>query len=190
MGGFLDRSVRATLSGAADRASAEELKERIDRALGALEDLEFYLKEPEGGHEGQNISSLVQQVTREFALDQGVMVRLRMDGPIRASVNAQAFMDALYLVLHNAARFGDEGTVDVTVVTENDRAVVRVRDRGEGFSEEAFRRAFDPFYSTTADGLGLGLPHARKSLEGMGGHIELRNAPDGGAEVEVSFPAA
>lgn len=65
-----------------------------------------------------------------------------------------------------------------------------MRDRGKGFSEEAFRRAFDPFYSTSDAGLGLGLPHARKVIESMGGRIELRNVPDGGAEVEISFPTA
>ncbi|NIR79685.1 MAG: two-component sensor histidine kinase, partial [Gemmatimonadetes bacterium] len=48
---------------------------------------------------------------------------------------------------------------------EGDRAKIIVRDRGEGFSEEAFARAFDPFYSTSDEGLGLGLPHARKVIE-------------------------
>ena len=109
---------------------------------------------------------------------------------MRAKVNGAALMDALYLVLHNAARFGGGTTVDVTVVKEGGRAVVKVRDRGKGFTEEAFKRAFDPFYSSVADGLGLGLPHARKVVEGMGGAIELRNVPDGGAEVEISFPGA
>ena len=51
----------------------------------------------------------------------------------------------------------------------------------------AFKRAFDPFYSTSKEGLGLGLPHARTLIEGMGGRVELSNVPDGGAEVEVSF---
>jgi len=73
---------------------------------------------------------------------------------------------------------------------EGGRVHLTVRDRGEGFSEEAFARAFDPFYSTSTEGLGLGLPHARKVIEGMGGQIALRNVPDGGAEVEISFPAA
>jgi signal transduction histidine kinase len=98
-------------------------------------------------------------------------------------------MDALYLILHNAARFGGSATIDVTVVHDGSRAVVTVRDRGPGFTEDAFARAFDPFYSTTEDGLGLGLPHARRAVEAMGGHIELRNVPDGGAEVELSFPS-
>jgi signal transduction histidine kinase len=112
------------------------------------------------------------------------------DVGVRASVNAAALMDALYLVLHNAGRFGDGQTVDLGVARDGTRAKIVVRDRGRGFSEEAFRRAFDPFYSTSDEGLGLGLPHARRVIEAMGGRIELRNVPDGGAEVEVSFPGA
>jgi signal transduction histidine kinase len=189
IGGFLDQGVRAHLAGAPAGADADELRERIDRALGSLSDLEFFLQEPGDATEGRDLGQLVQQVTREFALDQAVSVRLRLDDhPVRAAVNVQAFMDALYLVLHNAGRFGGGGTVDVTVVGENGRALVRVRDRGKGFSEEAFKRAFDPFYSTTPDGLGLGLPHARKAVEGMGGQIELSNVPGDGAEVVISFP--
>ncbi len=189
--GFLDRAVRAPLSDTTDQTSAEELRDRIARALGSLEDLEFFLVEPALDGRSRDLQSLVQQVTHEFAQDQGVMVRARLDDrPVRAVVNDQAFLDALYLVLHNAGRFGHASTVDVTVLAEGPRAVVRVRDRGPGFSEEAFRRAFDPFYSTSDEGLGLGLPHARKTIERMGGRIELRNAPDGGAEVEVSFPSA
>ncbi len=190
VGNFLERGVRAHLAGAPPDADVAELRERMDRALGSLQDLEFYMQAPGTDTEGRDVGRLVQQVTGEFAQDQSVGVRMSLDErPVRAQVNARAFMDALYLVLHNAGRFGGGSTVDVSVVREGDRAVVRVRDRGEGLSEEAFRRAFDPFYSTTDDGLGLGLPHARKALEGMGGHIELRNVPDGGAEVEIAFPA-
>jgi signal transduction histidine kinase len=188
--GFLDKAVRAPLAGAGDASDAGEIRERVERALGSLEDLEFFLVEPGRDVESQDLPKLVQQVTREFASDQGVGVRLRMDGrPVRANVNGRAFMDAIYLILHNATRFGVTATVDVTVAEDGGRAVVKVRDRGPGFTEEAFQRAFDPFYSTAEDGLGLGLPHARRTIEGMGGRIELRNVPDGGAEVELSFPS-
>jgi len=187
---YLARSVRAPLAGATAEAGAAELYERIQRALGALEDLDFFVKEPALQTEGRDLPPLVQQVTREFAQDQSVGIRMALDGrPVRAKVNPAGLMDALYLVLHNAARFGGGATIDVTVVTEGGAARIKVRDRGKGFSEEAFRRAFDPFYSTTDDGLGLGLPHARRAIEGMGGRIELRNVPDGGGEVEISFPS-
>lgn len=187
---YLDKSVRAPLAGATAEAGAAELYERVQRALGSLEDLDFFVKEPAVETEGRDLPPLVQQVTREFAQDQSVGIRMALDGrPVRAKVNPAALMDALYLVLHNAARFGGGATIDVTVVTEGGAARIKVRDRGKGFSEEAFRRAFDPFYSSTDDGLGLGLPHARRAIEGMGGRIELRNVPDGGGEVEISFPA-
>ena len=188
---FMDRNVRAPLSGFGPDADAGELTERIDRALGALQDLEFFISAVDDATARADLASIAQRVSREFASDHGVAVRLRLsDAKVHADVNAAAFMDALYLVLHNAGRFGGGSTVDLTVATTDGRAEVVVRDRGGGFSEEAFRRAFDPFYSTSDEGLGLGLPHARKVIERMGGRIELRNVPDGGAEVKISFPGA
>ena len=187
---FLQRSVREPLQDFGEGADAGELRERITKALGALEDLDFFVKEADQSRQGTDLSALAQRVSKEFVADQGMGVRLMLsDVAVRASVNAAALMDALYLVLHNASRFSEGRTVDLTVASDGGRAKITVRDRGEGFSEEAFRRAFDPFYSTSDDGLGLGLPHARKVIEGMGGRIDLRNVPDGGAEVEISFPA-
>ncbi len=188
---YLRNAVRAPLAGAAPSADAAELRERIERALGAMQDLDFFTKEPVLDAETKDLSQAVQQVTREFAHDQGIGVRLSLDDkPVRARVNGAALLDALYLVLHNAARFGGAATVDVAVLTQGGAARIRVKDRGPGFTDEALRRAFDPFYSTAEDGLGLGLPHARRIVEGMGGRIELRNAAGGGGEVEISFPAA
>lgn len=188
---FLEKSVRAPLAGVGASATADELRDRVGRALGALEDLDFFIKEIPADRQGTDLGQLAQRVCKEFVTDQGIGVRLSMsEVGIRASVSPAALLDALYLLLHNAARFGGGQTIDLTVAREGGRAKLTVRDRGKGFSEEAFRRAFDPFYSTSDSGLGLGLPHARKVIESMGGRIELRNVPDGGAEVEVSFPTA
>lgn len=187
--GFLDRSVRAHLTGLDETAGPDQLRAGIERALGSLQDLDFFLGEATLTTEGTNLASLAQGVSREFANDQGVAVRLLLEkSTVRAVVSPVALMDALYLVLHNAARFGGGSTIDLTVAESGGQARIVVRDRGRGFTEEAFARAFDPFYSTTPDGLGLGLPHVRKLVEEMGGRIELRNVPDGGAEVELSFP--
>ena len=191
VGAFLEKSVRGPLTGIGEGATPGELRERIDRALGALQDLDFFAKDGPAERQGTDLGALAQRVSKEFVSDQGIGVRLAMsDVGVRASVHAAALMDALYLVLHNAGRFGSRQTVDLGVAKDGSRAKIIVRDRGSGFSEESFRRAFDPFYSTSEDGLGLGLPHARKTIEAMGGRIELRNVPDGGAEVEISFPSA
>lgn len=186
---YLKTAVREPLAGATVDSDLDELRERIERAMGALQDLDFFIEDIEERREGTDLVALAQSVARDFVADQEVGVRVSLGAAtVHADVNGPALMDALYLVLHNAGRFGRGSTIDLAVVVENGSAVIRVRDRGDGFSEEAFQRAFDPFYSSTDDGLGLGLPHARKVVEGMGGAIELRNVPDGGAEVELTFP--
>jgi len=187
---FLDRQVREPLAGASPGADAAELRERIGHALGALEDVDFFLRDADHESVGTDLVSLAQQVSREFAADHAVTVRMKLGAPtLRATARTEPLMDALYLVLHNAARFGGGSVIDLTVVQEDGHPRIRIRDRGPGFSEEAFKRAFDPFYSESEEGLGLGLPHARRAVEAMGGTVVLRNVPDGGAEVEITLPA-
>src|SRR5690606_19822363 len=125
---------RAPLKGARPGASAEELRERIDRALGAIEDVDFFLTPGNTQTRGTDVVALVQGLSREFAADQGVGVRLHLGTPmLRATVAPEALKDALYLLLHNAARFGADETIDMTVIEEGGKAHIRVRDRGKGF---------------------------------------------------------
>jgi len=71
----------------------------------------------------------------------------------------------------------------VTVATEvSDRCVVvSVRDTGPGFPFEVGERIFEAFFTTKADGLGMGLPVSRSIVEEHGG--TLTAARDGGETV-------
>lgn len=187
---FLREGVRRPLSDALE-GERPALREGARTALGAIEDLEFFLREPLTADETHNLVPVVQQVTREFTADWEVAVRLRAsDRPVRAHIHRDTFMDAVYLLLHNAGQFGGGNTVDVTVAEEDGRAVVVIRDRGPGFTPEALEKAHDLFYTTTESGLGLGIPFARKIVESLGGDVQLRNPAEGGAEVRLSLPTA
>jgi protein-histidine pros-kinase len=65
---------------------------------------------------------------------------------------------------------------------------VRVKDAGPGFTSEGLLRAFDPFWTTEPDSLGLGLSQARRLLEAQGAQVTVRNAPNGGGEAVISIP--
>lgn len=187
---FLRDGVRNPLAEAMGRDVAH-LREGAAAAVGAIEDLEFFLREPLTPDETHNLVPVVQQVTREFTTDWEIAVRLRApDHPVRVHIHRHSFMDALYLLLHNAGRFGGGKTIDVTVADRDGNVVVVVRDHGPGFTAEALDRAHDLFYTTTESGLGLGIPFARKVVESLGGTMELRNPEGGGAEVSVSLPGA
>lgn len=67
-------------------------------------------------------------------------------------------------------------------------AWVRVADAGPGLSTEDESRMFDAFYSTRADGMGIGLSISRSIVESHAGHIQASNRPEGGAELALSLP--
>jgi signal transduction histidine kinase len=63
------------------------------------------------------------------------------------------------------------------------QAQLRVRDNGPGFAPELLGRVFEPFFSTRAGGLGLGLPLCETLAQALGGSLQARNvgAPGAGA---------
>jgi signal transduction histidine kinase len=48
----------------------------------------------------------------------------------------------------------------------------------------------DPFFSTKADGTGLGLPIARQIAAAHGGSLTIESVPGNGTRVEVRLPLA
>jgi two-component system sensor kinase FixL len=72
---------------------------------------------------------------------------------------------------------GEPGTVEVAV-----------QDAGTGVV--AGGKIFEPFYTTKADGLGMGLSIARSIIEAHGGRIWVENNSTGGATFHVALAAA
>jgi signal transduction histidine kinase len=67
-------------------------------------------------------------------------------------------------------------------------AEIVVRDNGHGISPEALGLLFDSFYTTKAQGMGLGLSIARTLVEAHGGCISAESHPRKGARFLVRLP--
>ena len=65
---------------------------------------------------------------------------------------------------------------------------IRVIDQGPGVSDEQMGKLFTPFYTSKADGLGLGLSMSRSIIEGFGGALEAFPAEAGGLFLECRLP--
>jgi signal transduction histidine kinase len=65
---------------------------------------------------------------------------------------------------------------------------VSVRDSGIGLKDETLRRMFDPFFSTKADGMGMGLAISRSIITMHDGRIWATPRPSRGTTVSFSLP--
>jgi len=67
-------------------------------------------------------------------------------------------------------------------------AQLSVSDRGPGVAEEQLNEIFQPFYTSKAEGMGMGLSIARTIIEAHNGLIWAKNRDHGGASFKVKLP--
>jgi two-component system, LuxR family, sensor histidine kinase DctS len=82
------------------------------------------------------------------------------------------------------------------IVAERDAAnasqpnvVIAVIDNGHGIPQEVAERLFSPFFSTKAEGMGMGLNICRTAVEFHGGKLLHADNPGGGTIFRFSLPA-
>ena len=69
-------------------------------------------------------------------------------------------------------------------------AELSVSDRGHGIPEDKLKKVFEPFFTSKAEGMGMGLSIARTIVEAHNGRIWAENQIGGGAVFRVSLPLA
>ena len=69
-----------------------------------------------------------------------------------------------------------------------DFAELSVSDRGSGIPEDKLKEVFEPFYTSKAEGMGMGLSIARTIIEAHNGLISARNQVHGGASFRIRLP--
>jgi C4-dicarboxylate-specific signal transduction histidine kinase len=74
--------------------------------------------------------------------------------------------------------------------SSGEKVFVSVRDSGPGFPEGVTDQLFEPFFSTKAEGTGMGLAIARSIIEAHGGSLSAQNCDGGGACFTVHLPEA
>jgi len=122
-------------------------------------------------------------------------VDVRMEIQVEtAPADGRLLRQALVNLFRNALQAMQRGgTLTVraapSALREHPAVLLAVRDSGPGIPREARSRIFQPFFTTRAQGTGLGLAVVRRIVEGHGGSISLADTPPGeGAEFLVVLP--
>jgi len=82
-----------------------------------------------------------------------------------------------------------EGKIIVELTVEDDQYVVKVKDNGNGISDEVVNKIFTPNFTTKSTGMGLGLAMAKSIVESSEGKIWFETKEGKGTTFYVSIPA-
>lgn len=149
---------------------------------------------PQGRLSLQSVNASVLELLKDWL--QAERVKIDVQAPTEALlVRGDAVQLAQILV--NVYRNAIEATADQSqrrilarIAVQDDRVQLAIQDNGPGFSPEALARGHEGFFSSKRDGLGVGLMISRQIAEMHHGDLQLVNAPEGGACVTLTLPAA
>jgi signal transduction histidine kinase len=98
----------------------------------------------------------------------------------------------LNLVLNGVEAMKDTShesrTISIRTARVDQFAELSVSDRGPGIPEDKLKQVFEPFYSSKAEGMGMGLSIARTIIEAHNGFISASNREHGGASFTIRLP--
>jgi signal transduction histidine kinase/HAMP domain-containing protein len=119
-----------------------------------------------------------------YALGDTEGVRVVADGPVPAQARRDELKEVLINLIENA-RAARARNIAIEVDQQPDGVAVLVRDDGRGIQAEDIPRVFEPQFSTTTSGAGLGLAICKRLVESWGGQIAVESEGGRGTVVRL-----
>ena len=129
-----------------------------------------------------------------LSLTEGTEKRLTFTSRVASawlSLDAGKMTEALLNVIVNALdAIPDDGWVHLLLTKNRQELTLEISDNGCGIEPQHLVHIFQPFVTTKENGTGLGLPVAKRIIEGHGGHIRISSAPGRGTAFAMVLPLA
>ena len=107
-----------------------------------------------------------------------------------AMLDGTSMRGALMNLMLNAIEAMPDGGMLSIAVNRNDEMLrLEIADTGHGIGEDEAKKIFEPFYTTKEQGLGLGMPYAKKIIDQHGGTMSLSSQPGKGTTISIVLPA-
>jgi nitrogen fixation/metabolism regulation signal transduction histidine kinase len=155
-----------------------DLNDFVRDASRSFETIAEVRGQAEGAAETNSIEVQVEPATVPLPVRiDSMMLKLCLENLVRNAVEALRVLEGPQRVLVRLGR-------------GRDRALLEVHDTGPGVSAPDRLRIFDPYFTTKADGTGLGLPIVKKVVLEHHGSITCEESELGGAVFRIDLPLA
>lgn len=140
------------------------------------------------------LSELVNNITKSFerTLPDSIQLKTQIADDIKFVGDETSIRELLYILLENAAKFTEKGSISVSLTSINNYIKLIVEDTGIGITQRDLPHVFDRFYQATKnrqkEGTGLGLSIAQAVVSHHQGHISVESEFGQGTKFIVSLP--
>jgi signal transduction histidine kinase len=174
----------------------DESAKGIDRIARIVSDLKSFSNIDRPTDEYANLNDCLRHAASimETQLPPGISLNLDLL-PLPGMICLPGHLNQLFFnLIRNGVQAIQEadrsGTVHIASFADDAGITVRIHDDGKGMTPEQRARAFQPFYTTRAVGVGagLGLTTARNIVLAHSGHIDIESTPNVGTTVTLFFP--
>ncbi|MGZ5988434.1 MAG: two-component system sensor histidine kinase NtrB [Rhizomicrobium sp.] len=189
----------------ADERGDDELKsvfgkvaEQASRAGNIIRRLRAFIEKRGPNRTDEDITRTIDEAIRLGqinAAERGIKLRVLFEqGLPNVSIDRVQIQQVLINLMKNAVEAMEGSDRRELTVTINrvapDLVQVSVADTGPGISDDMTEKLFQPFVTTKAAGMGMGLSICRGIIEAHGGRLWLESNPGGGATFRFNVPVA
>jgi signal transduction histidine kinase len=181
-------------------AALSDIVENDNRASKVIQRLRGLLKKDEGKWELIDVNDVVrstQVLVHSELINRAIKTKVELADEISPvsgdPIQLQQVTLNLMMNAMDAVALVEPAKREITVrtrVAENGSVEVAVSDNGSGIPPSDQSRLFQPFFTTKAHGLGLGLSICSKILASHGGKLSLVDKEEGGALASFNLPPA
>ena len=169
------------------------VNEEIDRLNKIIVDFLFAVRPIQAKLEPVNpneiINSLMEFMRPEFEKAKVELKLELLDKPPNLILDVALFKQVIMNLAQNAvAAMKNGGILGINTQIKNDHFIITVADTGEGMDEQTCSRIFEPYFTTKANGTGLGLTMVYKIIKESAGEIDVRSFPGEGTIFTISLP--
>ena len=166
--------------------AADDMQKIVHDVLGFAKPIRLELKEEDLGH----VVARACNLSRVRAEKRHITMSVSLPGvPLIVLLDGFQLERALVNLVNNAIEASKEGQeVAVSIITGKESLSVRIEDHGYGMDRETLENIFLPFYTKKTAGTGLGMPIAKKIIEGHQGKIHIRSTVGKGTVIRVELP--